>query len=214
VELWLKHMAEILVSSYEAVRSQIKPGDVIAFSGSDLPAKVVKVATASQYVHVAIVTWVDQRVDKNNAILIAESHVDWSLPSVGTGDRRLGVQFQWLSDRMDTQPPPIWWVPLKQRLDEAGLIQMQRWLQRVEDEKTPYDFRQAIGAGLMSLKVGMTNPADDAAFFCSELVTKSLQIAGVVDASLNASEQLPVNVVQFPCFESPILIKSAQISTV
>jgi hypothetical protein len=201
------------VSSYESVRSRIKPGDVIAFSGQDLPAQVVKVATQSPYVHVAIVTWVDQRADRNNGILIAESHVDASLPSVGTGDRCLGVQFQWLNDRMDTQPPPIWWMPLKLPLAAESLAQMQCWLQQVEDQKTPYDFKQAIGAGLVSLKMGISNRDDASALFCSELVTRSLQIAGVVDAKINASEQIPANVVQFDCFEPPVLIKSAQIMT-
>jgi hypothetical protein len=202
------------VAAYEWVRSQIKPGDVIAFSGSDLPAQVVKVATQSPYVHVAIVTWVDRQADRNNGILIAESHVDMSLPSVGTGDRRLGVQFQWLNDRLMTQPPPIWWIPLKMPLAAAELAQMQCWLQQVEDQKIPYDFKQAIGAGLVALKVGGSNQKDDSALFCSELVTRSLQIAGVVDPEINASEQVPANVVQFDCFEPPVMIKPVLIITV
>jgi hypothetical protein len=210
----MKRMAEVLVSSYEAVRSRIKPGDVIAFSGNDLPSQVVKVATNSQFVHVAIVIWVDQRVDHNNAILIAESHVDTSLPSVGTGERRLGVQFQWLSDRIKTQPPPIWWVPLQEPLAEVALIDMLQWLEMAEDQKTPYDFMQAIGAGLISMKFGMRNHDDESALFCSELVTKALQVAGVLDPKLNASEQLPVDVVKFPCFEAPVLIKSAKVAIV
>jgi hypothetical protein len=210
----MKSMAEGLVASYEAVRSRIKPGDVIAFSGNDLPSRVVKVATSSKFVHVAIVIWVDQRVDHNNAILIAESHVDTSLPSVGTGDHRLGVQFQWLNDRLETQPPPIWWVPLKQPLEEIALINMLQWLELAEEQKTPYDFKQAIGAGLISMKFGMQNHDDESELFCSELVTKALQIAGVLDPKLNASEQLPVDVVKFPCFEAPVLIKSAKVATV
>jgi hypothetical protein len=190
------------------MRAAVKPGDVFAFSGNGLPSKVVKIATQSQYVHVAIVVWVDQRAAQNNAILLAESHIDLSLPSVGTGDRRLGVQFQWLDDRLQHKPGPIWWLPLRDTLDSGNISKMQQWLQLTEAEKRPYDFKQAIGIGLTALGWDKLNQADDNALFCSELVTRSLQIAGVLDSELNAATCTPANVIDFPCFHPPILLKS------
>jgi hypothetical protein len=61
--------------------ANVKPGDI--FSGSGLPSPMVKRATQSEYVHVAIVAWGDRRVTQHHAILLAESHIDVSLPSVG-----------------------------------------------------------------------------------------------------------------------------------
>jgi hypothetical protein len=191
-----------MASDYQSIRSQIKPGDVIAFSGKDLPSGVVKLATQSKYVHVAIVIWRDV---KN--ILIAESHVDLSLPSVGTGEKALGVQLQWLDDRISQQPPPIWWAALKEPLDEAGLAKMRQWVQEIENQKIPYDFLQAIGVGLESLGLKRFNQQDDRAYFCSELVTCALQQAGAIDAQLNPARQTPATVMAFSCFEPEVLIK-------
>lgn len=195
--------------SYEAILTQVKPGDVFAFSGSDIPSQVVKLATQSEFVHVAIVVWVDERVQHNRAILIAESHVDTSLPSVGTGEAKLGVQLQWFDDRYTTQPGPVWWVPLKQPLSPAGLAAMRQWLQLAEAKQTPYDFKQAIGIGFVALGWDGLNQADDGAFFCSELVMRALQIAGVVPTHENSACHSPADVIKLPQFDQPIVIKSA-----
>jgi hypothetical protein len=190
------------MTDYIQYKPQIKPGDVIAFSGKDLPSGVVKLATQSKFVHVAIVIWRDV---KN--ILIAESHVDVSLPSVGTGAKALGVQLQWLDDRIAQQPAPIWWAALKKPLDETGLIKLRQWGQDVEHQQIPYDFVQAIGVGLEAMGIKQINQQDDRAYFCSELVTCALQLAGAVDQQLNPAQQTPANVMAFPCFEPEILIK-------
>jgi hypothetical protein len=187
---------------YQSIRRLIKPGDVIAFSGKDIPSGMVKLATQSKYVHVAIVVWRDV---KN--ILIAESHVDVSLPSVGTGKKALGVQLQWLDDRITQQKSPTWWAALKTPLDESGLAKLRQWVQEIENQKVPYDFLQAIGVGLESLGLKGLNHQDDRAYFCSELVTCALQLAGAIDTSLNPAQQTPAHVMAFPCFEPEILIK-------
>ncbi|MBW4521427.1 MAG: hypothetical protein KME16_17235 [Scytolyngbya sp. HA4215-MV1] len=197
------------VLPYQVLQAQIKPGDVIAFSGIDIPSTVVKVATRSEYVHVAIVLSVGSIAQSEDSILIAESHVDTRLPSVGIGKPILGAQLQWLSRRMAASPGPAWWVALKTPLDSTRMRQMQTWLYKVEQEQTPYDFLQAIEAGIDSLTaIGLESPADDSALFCSELVTRALQIAGVLDENINPAQQTPAELMQFSCFESPILIKT------
>ncbi|NJM44950.1 MAG: hypothetical protein HC860_01325 [Alkalinema sp. RU_4_3] len=187
---------------YQSIRSLIKPGDVIAFSGKDLPSEVVKLATQSEYVHVAIVIWRDA-----NNILIAESHIDLSLPSVGTGKKALGVQLQWLDDRLAQQQSPTWWAALKTPLDEAGLAKLRQWSQEIESQNIPYDFLQAIGVGLESLGLKRYNQQDDRAYFCSELVTCALQLAGAIDDQLNPARQTPASVMAFSCFEPEVLLK-------
>ncbi len=193
--------------------SQIKPGDVLAFSGTDLPSNVVKLATRSPYVHVAIVFAVLPSPDPDLTVLIAESHIDTSLPSLGTGKPTLGVQFHWLSQRQRL-PGPVWWAALQQPLSVDDRVNMQTWLSSQEQQGVAYDFIQAIQVGLESLIPGelglpvkLEGLQDDHAFFCSELVTRALQVAGAIAPTLNAADQTPAAVMAFPCFHSPVLIK-------
>lgn len=198
----------LLSVTYQTLCEQIQVGDVITFSGSDLPSEVVKVATQSIYVHVAIVHSVDLQALSENAILIAESHIDRSLPSVGTGKRALGVQFQWLFNRLAQHPGQAWWTPLKTPLPLEGIAKLQVWLQTIESQEIPYDFVQAIGAGIAQVEfIKLRINPDCSALFCSELVTRALQIAGAIDETLNPSEQTAADVMQFSCFKKPLLIR-------
>jgi hypothetical protein len=193
---------------YEAVRHHIKVGDVIAFGGKDLGSGVVKLATKSHYSHVGIVFKVHQSGVSGDSVLMAESHIDTTLPSVGTGDRIAGVQFQWITGRLAVSSGQAWWVPLQKALGRGAIAQMQAWLTEVEAQKTPYDWEQAVGAGVDL--PNFRNRPDFSALFCSELVTKALQLARVVPSQLNPSEQTPANVLQFPCWQQPVLIKDSR----
>lgn len=235
-------------------RDRIQPGDIITFSGIDLPSTVVKVATHSNYVHVAIVFSIESSLpsslqlshpnhnslrdfsleqhnindrgnpsrphdspsvvpsvlkkNKPETILIAESHIDTSQPSVGTGKRTLGVQLQWLSDRLFCAKGPVWWAPLRIPLTSEQIYTLQTWLWTVEAQGTPYDFVQAIGAGLDACdRIGLENTPDESAFFCSELVTCALQRVGVVSDRINPSEQTPADLMTFSCFHPPVLLQ-------
>jgi hypothetical protein len=196
-----------LLSTYEQIRHQIQPGDVIAFSGSDLPSGVVKIAMQSDYVHVAIALSTDTCNADGDTVLIAESHIDTSLPSVGTGERILGAQVQWLSHRLAACESSVWWFALKTPLSEESRSKMQSWLRKIEQERIPYDFVQAVGVGLDALGIEINNETCYSALFCSELVTRALQISGVIDDEINPSEQTPVDVIHFPCFRDAVLIK-------
>lgn len=206
------HSKSSSILPYELLCQQAKPGDIVALSSYDLPSTVVKLATRSHYVHVAIILSINSSIHREcpieDPILIAESHIDTSLPSLGTGQAIRGVQFQRLGDRLDSFWGDAWWVPLKSPLPPDQLTQMQAWLREIEQHQVPYDFLQAIGAGINAIDpIQWENQADYSALFCSELVTRALQIAGVVDETVNPSEQTPAQVMEFPCFESPILIK-------
>jgi hypothetical protein len=205
-----------VVLSYEALQNQLKVGDVLAFGGTDLPSDMVKLATRSCFVHVAIVFSTEpptasQKLEENtpqaDSILIMESHVDVSLPSVGTGKCTLGVQMQWLSQRLETYDGNLWWAPLKFPLTAEGISAMQTWLRRMEAQQIPYDFTQAIEVGVAAFtRTQREHLTDYSALFCSELVTVSLQLAGALDSEINASAQTPADVMKFSCLQPPIAI--------
>lgn len=212
------------VNLYGKVRDRIRPGDIITFSGFDIPSTVVKVATQSSYVHVAIVFSVRASSDafpgaqtttqssvnqeREDTILIAESHIDSSIPSVGTGKRTLGVQLQWLSNRLACAKGPVWWAPLSTPLTITQSQTLQGWLWDVESQGTPYDFVQAVGAGMDACDhLGLENTPDESAFFCSELVICALQKVRVISDLINPSEQTPADLMALPYFKTPILIQ-------
>jgi hypothetical protein len=188
--------------SYPELLLQINPGDVIVFSGKDLPSNVVKIATQSDYVHVAIVLSVEDDRDDGNCILLAESHIDASLPSVGTGACIQGAQIQWLELRLKKCKDPVRWSKLIPELNAAETIKLQSWLWEIEQSKVGYDFLQAIGAGM-----GICSNTDFSSLFCSELVTRALQIVGRVFPSINASTTTPATVIAFPCLMPPLDIQ-------
>lgn len=193
---------------YRQVRDRIKPGDVLTFSNSDLPAIVVQTATQSPYVHAAIVLSVTPTDEVDDPILIAESHIDLRMPSVGTGERNFGVQTHWLAPKLANRRGKAWWVPLREPLPEQRLANMQFWLREAEQQQVPYDIVQALGAGISEIaNTRGIMQSDESALFCSELVTRALQVAGVVANTVNASEQTPANIVEFSCLDSPILIQ-------
>ncbi len=78
---------------------------------------------------------------------------------------------------------------------------------RLNELSCPNDFFQAVGAGLDILdNVGLSNQPDFEALFCSELFTRALRIAQLVDPAINPSEQTPADVMQFSCLQEPIVI--------
>lgn len=193
---------------YRPIRDRIKPGDVLTFANSDLPAIVVQTATQSPYVHAAIVLSVTPTAEIDDPILIAESHIDLSIPSIGTGERNFGVQTHWLAPKLANRRGKAWWAPLRDPLPEQRLERMQFWLREAEQQHIPYDIVQALGAGIAEItNTHGTIQPDDSALFCSELVTRALQVAGAVANTVNAAEQTPANVMEFSCLASPVLIQ-------
>ena len=215
-KIYASQPAQAISLPYETLQSQLKVGDVLAFGGTDLPSDVVKLATRSCFVHVAIVFSTDlpapsqelkDGVSQTDSILIMESHIDASLPSVGTGKCTLGVQMQWLSQRLKTYDGRLWGAPLKTPLTAEGIAAMQTWLRKMEAQRIPYDFTQAIEVGVAAFtRTQREHLTDYSALFCSELVTVSLQLAGALDPEINASAQTPADVMQFPCLQPPIAI--------
>ncbi|MCX5962966.1 MAG: hypothetical protein NT070_07390 [Cyanobacteria bacterium] len=187
---------------YSELLLQIRPGDIIVFSGQDFSSHIVKIATKSDYVHVAIVLSVEDNRDDGNCILLAESHIDTSLASIGTRECRKGAQIQWLEQRLQTCKGPVRWSKLNPELNSAETVKLQGWLWEIEQSQVGYDYLQAIGSG-----IGFFNAADFSALFCSELVTLALQIVGRVFPHINASATTPAQVMALPCLSAPMEIQ-------
>jgi hypothetical protein len=193
------------LSEYEKYRDQMKSGDVIAFSGNGNFSKLIKWATRSNYSHVGIVLKLDLGGGFGKSLLLVESTLLTDLANYDNKPAIRGVQMQWLSKRLQMYNGDAWWIPLKQSLPEYNLRKMQAWLRQTYNKQTPYDETQIMGVAidvLADFKL-VENKEDFSQIFCSELVTKALKVASVVSESVNASEQTPQDVVNFPCLQAP-----------
>lgn len=194
---------------YERYRPQIKSGDVIAFSGNEGFSQLIKWATGSMFSHVGIVLNTNLSGGLGRSVLIVESTVETRVLDATNSQVIKGIQLHWLSKRVLSYNGAVWWVSQKQPLPKEGLEKMQSWLRQTHNQRVPYDYVQVMGAGLdMFERLGIVNGASLSTLFCSELVTKALQIAGVVDPALNPSEQTPSDVVEFSCFQAGLPLKS------
>ena len=189
-------------------RDAIKTGDVIAFSGNSLVSRLIKWKTGSPYSHVGIVMDGDIKGGIGKVVLMVESTVTVK-PDASARKVINGVQLHFLSKKLECYDGGAWWLPLKELLPHYAAFSMQQWLREKRADRVPYDFIQALGAGveMFDLIPGFESQPDFSSLFCSELVTKALQIAGVVGDSINASEQTPADVAAFGCFNGAVRIK-------
>ena len=120
------------------------------------------------------------------------------------------MQLHWLSKRILGFDGAVWLFPLQRALDAEKQARMQSWLRQTNNQVIAYDAIQTLGAGLdMFDRVGLTfNDENLSTLFCSELVAKALQIAGLLDDNLNPSEFTPSDVVNLPLYGQPLQFKS------
>lgn len=189
-------------SPYSEVRSQMKPGDIIAFAGKDNFSDIIKWATRSNVSHVGVVFETKVMFDdepQHGIIVDVMESTTLYVDSV-TGKRTSGVQRNRLSDRINYHNGQVWWLPLSDRSRQnLDLKKFTDFL--LHNDKHEYDLPQAILAGIDTLdKLGITkNTEDFARFFCSELVAAALEISGVI-GNINASEVTPIDLCYFSLF--------------
>ena len=169
----------LLQKSYEEIRENMKPGDVIAFSGQKLHSNAIKIFTDSIVSHVGVIFSPKPPFNR-----VAEATTS-------------GVTITKLSERVCNYGGKMWWLPLSKAA--RGKLDLQKFSNfLLRNEGKPYDIWQAIGAGVDVLdKLGITrNREDFEEFFCSELVAGALEKGGVI-ANINASEVTPIDLCRF-----------------
>lgn len=112
-----------------------------------------------------------------------------------TGRRVSGIQAHvygaWLAAAQDRVE--LW--RLADRPSRTLVRSAMYWLSGRFEAGAGYDFSQAIGSATPRV-----NREDDERLFCSELVCRWLELAGVIP-EVNASEMHPLDVTRFECFE-------------
>jgi hypothetical protein len=187
----------------------MQTGDVIAFSGNVGFSNVIKWATKSQYSHVGIVVKAALGSGFGDSILIIESTLETNVLDAQKKQAIKGIQMHWLSKRIELYNGSVYWLGLINPLHPEKQAKMEAWLRQTNNKKVPYDYLQIYNAAIDWFdELGLSNQPEFSTLFCSELVAKALQIGGAIDPSLNASEKTPGDVVNFPCFKDPVVLKA------
>lgn len=185
---------------YKDARSQMKAGDVIAFSGKGNFSEIIKWATRASVSHVGVIL-------QSNLLIAGESQPGMFNQIIESTSLNgfSGVSISRLSDRLDTYEGEIWWLPLKKPIwEEMDKTKFYNFL--IHQERKEYDMPQAVKSALDALDnipvLGRAtkNIEDFSRFFCSELVAAGLESAGAID-HVNASEVTPIDLCSFALFE-------------
>lgn len=187
-------------AEYQRVRDDMKPGDIIAFSGKGHFSEIIKWATRAPVSHVGIILQtqiLDMETDDDrffNQIIESTSLKDFS-----------GVTINRLSDRIKTYEGEMWWLPLSDA-SRAKLNKRKFYNYLFKQDRKPYDTPQALKSALDTLDnvplLGKAthNKEDFSKFFCSELAAYGLEKGGVV-SSLNSSEVTPIDLCRFKIYK-------------
>jgi len=196
-------------ADYADVREDMRPGDVIAFSGKSNVHELIKSAISSDVTHVAVVL---------SAPPPTEGKPPPELCIIESASLYGGVTINPLSERLASYEGIVWWLPLSEAVRARMDLQaFQDFL--LQQEHKPYDVPQAIKSALDRLDHGVGqlthNVEDFAELFCSELIAAALEASGAI-SHLNASEVTPQDLCMFSIYqpdyyqlkgEEPLIIK-------
>jgi len=188
--------------TYEEARDLMQPGDVIAFGGKGHFSEIIKFATFSTVSHVGVILKTKIPEDDTSRFFnqIIEST---SLHGFN------GVNVSRFSDRLNSYEGELWWLPLSEKIRETSFDKKVffNFLFNQAKERKPYDMPQAIKSAVDALDKlpfdahgSAYNREDFSKFFCSELVSAGLEVAGAVD-SVNASEVTPIDLCRWNIYE-------------
>ena len=183
-------------ATYTESRSEMKPGDVIAFGGKGNFSEIIKWATRSTVSHVGVIMQSRMVIDGD----VQPGFFNQIIESTSLNGLS-GVIISRLSDRIKRYNGEIWWLPLSPAAHKKlKYTKFFNWC--LHQKGKPYDTPQAVKSALDALdKVpilgGVTyNVEDFSKFFCSELVTAALKKGGVIK-KINSSEVTPIDLCRF-----------------
>lgn len=170
---------------YDSIRSELKTGDIVLFSGNGFISKMIKWITNSEWSHIGIVI----NIEEYDFVTVLESTTLSNLPDLQTGEYVKGVQL----------------VPLSARIAKYdGKIAVRQLIRSDDgsvDTRSLMDFRREIigrkyessEAELIKSATIGTNEEDLGSLFCSELVAECYQRMGVLTEHKPSNEYTPAD---------------------
>ena len=173
---------------YDKIRSQLKTGDIVLFSGKGGISAGIKWATFSRWSHVGMVV----NMTEYDFVTLWESTTLSSLADLDTQRPVKGVQLVPLSARVATYP------------GEIAIRQLRDCTLGPEDVSTLMDFRKKVkGKAYEENLIELIRSAYDgpwgnnqeelSSLFCSELVAETYQRLGLLGEEKPSNEYTPAD---------------------
>lgn len=178
---------------YEKIRSQLKTGDIILFSGKGGISDGIKIFTMSKWSHVGMVYRIDSPQDPKGSVFCWESTTLSNVKDADTGKLTQGVQRVELSERLERCLAKEYRIairPLSMALTETMLTALNKF--RHEVSGRPYEKKkiQLIKSAYDGW-FGHNKEEDLSSLFCSELVAEAFQKMGLLTEKLPSNEYVP-----------------------
>jgi len=192
----------VIQTSYASIRAQVRPGDVIAFSGKARISRIIRWVTRSNVSHVGVV--LDASEESGGTMV--ESSADTLLPESWhrKGARTEGVRISRIDDHLAHYKGTAWLLPLAEEVRARG--DWIRFGQFLNQQRTKgYDRVQMVKMAMSPLfrvpLLGrlLRNQENLDKYFCSELVAAALRSSGVI-TGLNASQVTPKRLCRLPIY--------------
>ena len=174
-------------TAYSEIRSQLKTGDLVLFSGKRVMSAVIKAVTRSRWSHVGMVF----NFPEYDFVTVWESTIHGEVRDVSSGHLKKGVQLVPLSNRVHryngriairhlSKPIP------KEKIDDLNTLRLE--LRDRPYEKDRMELAKAAYDGIAG-----KNEEDLTSVFCSELVAEAYQRAGLLTEDTPSNEYTPAD---------------------
>lgn len=173
------------MEAYENIRSKLKTGDIVLFSGKGGISTGIKWFTQSKWSHVGMVL----RLPEWDAVLLWESTTLNSIADVESGKERKGVQLVPLSERIrkysgETSIRLLSVERTPDMLKDLSLLRAEIKGRPYEEDKV--ELIKAAYDGPFG-----ANREDLSSLFCSEMVAEAYQRMGLLGEDMPANEYTP-----------------------
>ena len=177
---------------YEDMRTELKTGDIILFSGKGGISDGIKFFTLSKYSHVGMVYKFEDPLDPKGSVFCWESTTLNDLKDADTGKLTQGVQRVELSERLERCFSKGYEISIRQ-LSKALTDNMVRALNNFRHDVSgrPYETKKIQLLKAAYDGIFGDNKEDLSSLFCSELVAAAYQKMGLLKQPPPSNEYIP-----------------------
>ncbi len=174
---------------YQNIRSRLRTGDLVLFSGRSPFSYMIRLATMSKWSHVGMVV----KLPEYDFLTLFESTTSDCIRDLGTQEIKNGVQLVPLSERIELYSGDIAVRRIQgEHYDEKAFVDavmsVRKRLQNRPFDPDKLELLRAAYDGPFG-----TNTEDLSAIFCSELVVEVYKHLGLLDADIPSNEYTPVD---------------------
>jgi hypothetical protein len=173
-----------MAKPYEEIRSSLKTGDIVLFSGKSAFSLLIKVGTKSKWSHVGMIL----NLTEYDFVTIWESTPSSDLEDLDTNTHNKGVQLVPLSLRIDTYKGDIAIRRLQGvDLGEEAINKLMKLRHELKGRKYEKDEIELLKATYDKGPLEY-NEEDLSSLFCSELVAEAYQCLGLLKDKPSSNE--------------------------